>query len=234
MQQPPEDEECAIRKVLASFSGSHDDFLKGFERDAERLHREGVLILAPDHKLKGKPLEWRVRNMFREMGFSIQFSKSVAHDGVLEPPDGLKPKKPVVLEIKSSKNTSSSRDDRRQLDDWVFESSGEEKARKKGLGGNIDPMAIETQGMMTRRHHHPTPHKGVMIFNGNIGTPFEQRPQNWLEENLRKFAEKRNFCIVSFHCFFMWYDKWRASASALAEFWTAIHGTCGVLKEPKA
>ncbi|MBI4701993.1 MAG: hypothetical protein HY744_12720 [Deltaproteobacteria bacterium] len=45
----------------------------------------------------------------------------------------------------------------------MFELSGEEEARKHGLGGGVDPLAVATGGFASQRRHHPTPHKGVML-----------------------------------------------------------------------
>ena len=104
-------------------------------------------------------------------------------DFVVKSPFDYEPSKPIVLEVKSSRKQHISRDQLRQLDDWVFELSGEQEARKYGLQGKggIDTLAFVSHGMVTREsrpRYHPTPHKGVFIFNGPVGTPFNKRNKN--------------------------------------------------------
>jgi len=80
----------------------------------------------------------------------------------------------------------------------VFDLSGEEIARKEGLGGGIDPKAMMTHGLISSKRRHPNPHRGVMIFNGPVGVQFSDRSVVCFNENDREFIEKRNFCIVAF------------------------------------
>lgn len=89
------------------------------------------------------------------------------------------------------------RDQLRQLDDWVFDLSREDIARKHGLGGGLDSLAIATQGFASHRRHHPTPHKGVLAFNGPVGMPFAERNSPLSSEEL-DFAVKHGFCVMPF------------------------------------
>ncbi len=128
-----------------------------------------------------------------------------------------------MLEIKSSRHFQISVDDLRQLDDWVFDLSGEEKTRKKGLGGGIDVLAMATQGMLSESKRHPDPHKGVLIFNGTLGMPFEERISSKLHSNQIELVEKRNFCIISIQDLLKLFEK-------PEEVWSILHETAGEYK----
>ena len=145
--------------------------------------------------------------------------------------EGLELENPIVLEIKSSNKASGpSIAELRELDDWVFELSGEEFARKEGLGGGCDPLAVSSYGMVTERHTHPSPHKGVMVFNGPREKKFQERQEkDILVSDQKDFVFKRNICIISLECLISWYDEYQINNSVNSNFWEIIHSTVGVL-----
>ena len=139
-------------------------------------------------------------------------------DLVVDPPNGFSPPKPLVVEVKSSRKPNISRDDLRQLDDWVFELSGEEDARKHGIGV---PGAIITQGLGAVGRH-PTPHKGVMVFNGPLTVPFDLRTGS-LGANEEEFARKRSFAIIPSATLLACAKAIDARRDRRSEIWSAIH-----------
>jgi hypothetical protein len=144
--------------------------------------------------------------------------------------EGLTPNKPLVVEVKSGKQPGPDRDSLRQLDDWVFDLSQEEEIRKGRV--RINMHWAHGAPMFWPRTHHPTPHKGVLIYNGPAGTPFSSRPEKWLGENERIFAEKRDFCIIALPCLLAWHERARSDSSTAAAFWKATHTACGLLGWP--
>ncbi len=161
------------------------------------LQKNGKLKLGEDCNLSGISLELRVQQLFADSGFSIHPGRNRKEDFVVEAPCDSQLEDRIVIEVKSSSSPNPKIDDLRQLDDWVFDLSGEEEARKHGLGGGLDVWAMAHHGMFTSKKRHPTPHKGLMVFNGSIGTPFHERKSAILHPNHIEFAEKRNFCVIS-------------------------------------
>jgi hypothetical protein len=192
---------------------------------------EGILIPSSDHRLTGRFLESRVRRIFQEMGFIFDVGPRGLHDAVIRPPSDWTPTSPLVAEIKSSKDPEPSLDDLRQLDDWVFELSGEMVARR---GEGKAPGNLILQGFGASIYSHPTPHKGIMVFNGPVGIPFDQRTpgDGWLNLSKKQFAEKRCFCIVSMQCLVEWLEAFREDRSAARRLWESIHSTAGVMALP--
>lgn len=164
--------------------------------ELKALQRKGELSLGRDEDLSGMSLELRVQQLFQSVGFDIREGRVGMEDFVVEPCEHDKITDKLVLEVKSSRNVQLQLDDLRQLDDWVFDLSGEELARKVGLGGGVDLLALQTGGMMSARKRHPKPHKGVLVFNGPLGVGFASRSSSILHSNLLEFAEKRNFCVI--------------------------------------
>ena len=209
---------------------------KFFEIEIASLYEKGILAFEDDYKLTGFPLECKVKKVFEDFGFSIRRGRDEMEDFVVEPPDNFKIKKPLVLEVKSSRKPNIQRDGLRQLDDWVFELSGEQHARKHGLPGKggIDAMAIVSHGMLTKRsrpRYHPTPHKGVFIFNGPIGTPFNKRNKECLSPNDSDFVDKRDFCILPLDILINYLKKSITNPIMKETFWETIHNTSGILIE---
>jgi len=218
-----------IRDLMASdFEGIESSFWDVIEE----LIDAGELDTGPDHKLGGRFLEAKVRSIFRRMGFSVDRGPAGLHDATIEPPEDVEPQKPLVIEVKSSRNTTPTRTDLRQLDDWVFELSGEERARKHGLGGGPSGESLASGGVITPIRRHPSPHKGIMVFNGPVGVPFEKRPGIWLGANEKEFAEKRDFCITRFEILLAWGEAVKGDPSQAAKLWKAMHACAGELTEP--
>jgi len=171
-------------------------------------------------ELTGAALEKETHHLFRALGCLVKSEDpNVAHDGaVYYPPNELpdvakssrKPSaedenaakqdaKPapscrMVLEIKSSRKWGSLKD-LRQLDDWVYQVSGEEELRK---GNAIDFEAIASGGTLSisgrvagRRH------KGVLVFNP-IGRPLSKALAPDWETGHVQFAENRAMCMMTF------------------------------------
>jgi hypothetical protein len=157
---------------------------------------QGRLELGKDKDLVGDGLEIRVRILLLEAGFDVAVGRPGLEDLIVQVPDKVTTKRPLVLEVKSDRKPTVKRDDLRQLDDWVFDLSGEEKARKHGLGGGVDALAIVTDGLLTSKKHHPTPHKGVFVFNAPVGVDFIDRPANVIGADEVAFAKKRGFCLI--------------------------------------
>ena len=190
---------------------------------------EGKLSFGDEYSLKGKPLELRVKYIFRMMGFIVEDGRDGFEDAIVRYQKISQTLNPLVLEIKSSKSSSPNRDDLRQLDDYVFELSGEEKARKEGLGGGIDTLSFASSGLLSQRHYHPSPHKGIFIFNGPTSTPFNKRPPNWIGNNEIEFAKKRNFCLLSFKTLIEVFEKYQQDVSISIRLWDKMHSTQGEL-----
>lgn len=119
------------------------------------------------------------------------------------------------------------RDDLRQLDDWVFDLSGEEQARKSGFGGEFDALAMVTGGLVSEPHRHPTPHKGVLIFNGPIGAHFSQRTTPCVQPNDAQFLQKRNFCVISLPKLIQNIGAIQTQLLTIDDFWERLHATSG-------
>jgi hypothetical protein len=195
------------------------------------LTDNGYLGLDPDPHLTGYSLEIRIKRIFISLGFNITRGRVGFEDFIVHPFDGAIPKEPLVLEVKSSRRPKISRDDLRQLDDWVFDLSGEERARKQGLGGgiDIDPLALVTKGMVSSPKRHPSPHKGVLIFNGPVGVPFGDRPSSCINENDIDFIEKRNLCIIPINILPTYFDEFQIIPQVFNALWVFIHFTIGQL-----
>lgn len=197
--------------------------------DAERflinqlslLQKQSRLSLGDDKDLSGLILEIRVQRLFESVEFDIRAGREGKEDFLIIARQNDTPNDNLVIEVKSGKNRPIELKDLRQLDDWVFDLSGEEKARKHGLGGGIDSLSMVTEGLRTRRKHHPTPHKGVMIFNGPICIPFPERSGPILHANQVEFARKRNFCVIGLEDLIALIEQGREY------LWTTLHSTVG-------
>ncbi|HYA39898.1 MAG TPA: hypothetical protein VEF34_01235 [Syntrophobacteraceae bacterium] len=210
---------------------------KHFRAELESLRDDGLIALGPDYQLTSFPLEYRVREIFKKVGFEVVKGRDYREDAVIHFERG-NPRRPLVLEVKSSRKTQIERSDLRQLDDWVFDLSKEEQARKFGLrgtGGGVDPMAIVSWGIMNRNsgasvRHHPSPHKGVMVFNGPLEIPFKERKSRCLSINDEEFVDKRNLCIIPFDLLIRCLDQYAKNRFDNMIFWERIHSTAGILE----
>ncbi|MDD5473142.1 MAG: hypothetical protein PHU34_03230 [Candidatus Methanoperedens sp.] len=219
----------AIRQVIESNNFTVEELKSWFDDELEYLVKYGKISYKDDRYLGGIALEIRIRNIFESLGFSVTKGKEGLYDAIIYPQKNLEPTKPIVLEIKSGKDISPTRSDLRQLDDWVFELSGEEKARKYGLGGEIDAIALATDGLILPKYDHPSPHKGVMIYNNTAGVHFTSKVDNWLGKNEEDFSIKRNFCVMTFKTLLSWYNEIHKGNKKVATFWEKIHSTQGKL-----
>ena len=185
------------------------------------LHRNGALELGEDKDLSGISLELRVQQLFQKAEFNIVEGRPGKEDFVVIADENDELKDNLVIEVKSSRTPHPELDDLRQLDDWVFDLSGEEQARKHGLGGGLDPLAMVTNGLITRAKRHPTHHKGIFVFNGPIGVPFSERTSHILHPNQLEFTEKRNFYVIGIESLVTLLNKGRQSA------WVTLHESVG-------
>ncbi|MBW7865747.1 MAG: hypothetical protein GX580_17400 [Candidatus Hydrogenedens sp.] len=224
----------AIRDAVAALERPLlSDIEKTINGELEQLCDEGHISLGEDYCLTGNALEWRIRLLVDEAGFVINRGRDGKEDFVIHPPEKCIPPKPIVLEVKSARKDQLGQDELRQLDDWVFDLSGEENARKHGLGGGGDTIAWLSQGIMTKRHYHPSPHKGVIVFNGPVGVPFAQRTGSCLSELGLEFAKKRSFCVIPFPVLIEHITCIRKNKDEMINFWRSMHETEGLLKIPE-
>ncbi len=219
--------EALIAYVRANPTNSLEQVSHVVVQELRKLAESGRLKLGADKDLAGESLEVRVFLLFQSMGLDIRRGRPSLEDFVVEPPAEAKTKHPLVIEVKSGRKSSVSRDDLRQLDDWVFELSQEEIARKQGLGGGFDPLAMETQGLVSLKHHHPTPHKGVLVFNVPVGTPFDQRTSDCLSPDELTFARKRNFCVIPIKHLIDTSEIIAKGEKSATDFWESIHESLG-------
>jgi len=209
---------------------TYDTLDKALKTALDSLADRNVIGLDDEHRLGGRALEIRVKQLFTEIGLDVRPGRPGHEDFILPPPGESLPNVPLVLEVKSSGKPQIGRDDLRQLDDWVYDLSQEEIARTQGLGGTVDSLAILTGGMMTQTHRHPSPHKGVLIVNAPLGTPFGKRLISPVAENDRDFVQKRNFCILPLPVLIKCTDAIMNSRFSIARLWHLIHETRGVLE----
>lgn len=202
---------------------------RAIQQELRRQAESGLLSLGSDKDLTGDSLEIRVFLLFQAMGISIARGRNGLEDFVANPPSGATTSRPLVIEVKSDRKPSVQREDLRQLDDWVFDLPQEEIARKKGLGGRPDALARATHGLVSKTHHHPSPHKGVLVFNAPVGVSFEQRTSPPLSPGELAFAQKRNFCVIPIQELIAIEWAIRQGRKTVLEVWEAINETCGVL-----
>jgi hypothetical protein len=224
-------DEDDLRHAIAALSKtrSYQDMQNLLSDLLSEQAESGQLVLGPDHQIGGPGLEIRVRLLLAQIGLTGSRTASVAADLVVPPPNSFRPDRPLVIEIKSGKGRAPDRANLRQLDDWVFELSGEARARKRnivaapaGLRGQLSPVAAPV---------HPSPHKGVFIYNGPLGTEFVQRPKEWLGPNEIAFAEKRNFCVLRLETLIAWISAC-STEEKRREFWNVVQETAGILRDP--
>lgn len=212
-----------------------EDLQAWFERKLESLVNEGKIFYRNDEYLGGKALEIKVRYILKQIGFKITFEKNIDSDGIIKPNDTFKNKKPIVFEVKSGKTNSPSRTELRQLDDYIFELSGEEKARKEGLGESgfkYNPLqGLYGHGLEKREKlFHPTPHKGLMIFNNTSGAFFKDNFLFELGFNESEFSNKRDICVLSYKELIDYSELVLDGKMMLEDLWNLIHETVGTRK----
>jgi hypothetical protein len=213
---------------------SFEDLESWFESKMEKLVNDGKIFYRNDEYLGGKALEIKVRHILKQIGFKIMFEKNIDSDGIIHHNDGFHLKKPIVLEIKSGKSNCPSRTQLRQLDDYIFELSGEEKARKEGLGETglkYDPLqSIYGNNLKKQKKlYHPTPHKGLMIYNNTEGSFFKENFVFELGYNEKEFSVKRDICILSYKEFLELSKPIIENEMPLEYLWDLIHKTVGTI-----
>lgn len=211
---------------------SFEDLESWFEKKMEKLVNEGKVFYRHDEYLGGNALEIKVRHILKQIGLKISFEKNIDCDGIIKHNDGFIVKKPIVLEIKSGKSNFPSRTQLRQLDDYIFELSGEEKARKEGFGESglkYDPLYnIYGHGLVKKtKLYHPTPHKGLMIYNNTEGTFFKENFLFELGFNEKEFCIKRDICVLSYKEFLDISKLIMEDKMQIEDFWNLIHKTVG-------
>ena len=205
-----------------------EDIEKNVWSEIETLCSEGIVALPEDYTLGGRWLEFRTKLLLRDMDLQPQDGRPVCEDIVVTPPPRFEIQIPLVFEVKSSAKPAIARRDLRQLDDWVFELSGEELARKKGLGSIT--LAMATGGMLGGHTYHPTRHKGVMIFNGPIGIPFNERQKECFGANEIEFARSHYLCLIPFNLLIKRSKLISQRKMRLEDFWNSVHECEGVLE----
>lgn len=205
------------------------EVLQAIEKELRRLAESGLLSLGADKDLTGESLEIKVLLLFKAMGIAIKRGRNGFEDFVATPPTGATPNRPLVIEVKSDRKSTVQTEVLRQLDDWVFDLSQEEVARKEGLGGGFDLLSQYTGGLLTDTYHHPSPHKGVLVLNAPLGNSFEQRALPSLSADQVTFIQKRNFCIFPIQELIAIEQAIRQGRETVPDVWKAIHKTCGIL-----
>lgn len=210
-----------------------DEVQDAIENKLKKLYIEGKIILNDDYALQHAGLEIRVEKILRDMSFKVSPGRAMnLEDFIIEPRKHFSIQSPLVVEVKSGKGQYIPRDNLRQLDDWVFELSGEEKARKGDtFNDSFQPgWSYGKSVIMPKQYKHPTPHKGVMVYNGPVGTMFKDRNNNCINPNNSEFVDKRFFCIVPFHILLSCSEKLIANEIEPEELWEKIHKTSGLLE----
>ncbi|MGB2808852.1 MAG: hypothetical protein WBC22_13995 [Sedimentisphaerales bacterium] len=227
-----------IRKELDSFTAkisanTYNDLLREFRQLLDKMARNRLIDLGNDVGLEGSRLEIRVRLLFEHAGMKVEDGRPSMEDFVIKPPKKSEFYLSLVIEVKSKSKQSPEMDHLRQLDDWVFDLSGEHGVRKRGYklwnkhSSKISGVSI---GAWQPPHIHPKRYKGVFIFNGPIGMPFENRSTDWLEDNQEKFVKDRGFCMISLESLISWAEACHDNDERLNLFWKKIYETNGILQ----
>jgi hypothetical protein len=210
-----------------------DEIIDTIEKELKKLYIEGKIVLNDDYALQHSGLEIRVEKVFKDLGFNVSPGRAKnLEDFIIEPQRHFSIQSPLVIEVKSGKHQYIPRDDLRQLDDWVFELSGEEKDRKGDtFSDSFQAGWINGESaIIPKQYKHPTPHKGVMVYNGPVGTLFKERSNNCINPNDSEFVNKRFFCIIPFHILVSCFEKLLANEIEPKELWEKIHRTSGLLE----
>lgn len=228
-------DKCLI-DVLAEYvdqSGNveHDDLTMCFEGALRELTERGKINLLPDYRLGDRALEIRVRQLLVSMNLDAQWGRERKEDIVVGVPSFARPSIPLVIEVKSGKSASTSMRDLRQADDWVFDLSGESKNRQRGIDDPGKQRGYRSKGAM-QAAPFDKPKKGVLVFNGEVGTKFDDRHEFRIEANQLDFLEKRYICVISFQCLLSWESAFKRSPSIVQTFWSQVQKCKGVLAGP--
>ena len=225
--------------VLRIMKENPNENAMGIDREFNKVLKEfikdkNVDYGVPDEALTGKYLEWKINEIFKEMGANLTTEETaIAHDGIIVY-HGLKDKDLIlkfVLEIKSHKKHGAIIDDLRELDDWVFCVSGEEKARKERIYVCEAHWILGQPAEAGGYFQHPDPHKGVLILNHDTKNKVDDRCVPFGPSAIA-FAETRNFCLIDFPTFLSLYERWRKNLCSLGGILTAIYKSVGAFEMP--
>jgi len=186
-----------------------------------------------DYQMKGEMLERRVQSLLEGIFTkdSVKKGRESREDLIITPPASFKPSYPLVVEVKGSGRKSPTIEDLRQLHHWVSDLSQEGEMRRTSLRGAPTPRA---NAISLRPVGHPKPHKGVLVFNGPVDKPFEERDDNWVGHNELKFAEENVLCLISLKCLLEWWEEIQKQKVLAHRLWEKIHETDGVLPSPSS
>jgi len=177
-----------------------------------------------DYSLEGEDLTRRVQEILKQMGFNVEKGRPGKEDLIIRKPS------PVVIEVKSRRNKEGILYEHlRQLDDRIFELSGEEEARKGNVPVFKPTWSYGKSVIGGSSFNHPKPHKGVLIFNGPTSIPFHARSGSCLPPNQKDFVEKRRLCIIPFATLIKYYERYKEDASASDTLWGKMLSTVRVL-----
>jgi hypothetical protein len=226
-------------KLISSFTAGieeitdpiFDEIQNEIREQLKKLYIEGKIKLCDDFSLQHAGLEFRVEKLLQNMGLDVSPGRDAnLEDFIISPCNYFSIQSPLVVEVKSGKDQYVHRKHLRQLDDWVFELSGEDKARRGDITLNECSRAEWCMGepvLTPKPYEHPTPHKGVLIYNGPIGVKFSDRNDNCINPNDELFVNKRFFCIIPFHLLVSYANEHVDPET----FWEKVHHTSGLLNQ---
>jgi len=217
--------------IVKSKIENYDELLRQFRHALENLAQKGVVKFGPDYKLGGDILAIRVQLILSTMGLSVTSGRESLEDLIVAAPKFAANSYPypLVMEVKSGKWPSPTREHLRQLDDWVFELSGEGEIRRSGLEKYQPNRSYVSIGAIQPAPTHPKPHKGVFVYNGPLSKPFDQRPHPMLSKNEEEFSVKRSFCVISLPCLLSWASACKKSSELVEQFWFQVQTCMGEL-----
>ena len=210
-----------------------------------------------DFQLTRTALEKRVRELLEICGFVVERGRHQREDWIVTTPDDWLPNLPIAVEVKSMQpekppgerspiaGVSPTRTHLRQLDDYVFDLSGEKAHRKRGVTAWANPLIRDTEiggrvypdtstvGAVGYRITPPNSHKGLLVFNGPADTPFKERPENWLRKSAAEFANERSFCVISLENLISWSEVCLENETGQQRFWGLLCWTCGECPTPE-
>lgn len=218
--------------VEASGDSDYHSLRNTFDSALLELAEQGVVRLQNDHLLGGKELEIRSLKLFQGLGLNAEWGRPLKEDILIDAPNFADYPVQFVLEVKGRKNSTPEMSDLRQLDDWIFDLSGESGFRQAGMEKPQRNALALWKGAVQPRARHPSPVKGVMIYNGEKGTAFDQRSPFDLPDNQLEFVRKRHICVISFASLVAWETACLKSEMTVEEFWQKMKDCRGILVQP--
>jgi len=226
-------EKCLHKIIESEQDATFIKIDKCYQDVSKEFIKKGKLDVGEaDHKLKGKRLEWKVYEIFEDMGIDVILDENdETHDGIIifETKGSDFPALKFVLEIKGHDKGGARIEDLRQLDDWVFRVSGEEKARKERVLVAEPIWSYGESRVGPGYFQHPDPHKGLFILNHDIKNEPADRCAPFGSNEIR-FSESRNHCLIDFLVFLQLYDKWKEKMYSLEDILLTLYETVGVFR----